>query len=246
MSTRRRRPTAVTGAVALALALAGCGLPFASSDPTTVTATSTVTRNVTNEQRQLTTKQIRAAMPVGLLEADGWTRQQRIPDPTASSTASPTGDGRIGAKPSTCLPVLLVGDRIEQHNTQHRVAKESVDRETADGTSSISVTVASFDEPYPQEILDESGAALSTCGSFTLTQSGHDFPITSSPMPGPDLGEQSLSYRYSFEHDVHIHILVIRSGNNLVTNTMVTSDESSQEAKLTSYAAAVLDNLKKG
>lgn len=240
------RAARVGAAAALALGLTACG---ESSPPAPAPATVTVTQTPTPqgstgpEHEQLTTAQIRAALPTARDVPDVFRLDARGFDTSSVSTRT--------TDPASCLALYMTTDDQQDFTKDHGVADGGV-RFTRNpeepGSPSISVGVWSHDEAYPRRFFDEAGAALGECTEFSSSSSEGAAAAEwkAAAIPTPTLGDQSFGVRIgSGDIDLAIDYLWVRSGHNLITVRMRTGYTQDNDKRLTKYAQGVLDDLRR-
>ncbi|KRE38815.1 hypothetical protein ASG73_00100 [Janibacter sp. Soil728] len=232
-------------ALAVALPLAACGED--SPPPSTPTASAATTSAPTPseadgpEQRQLTAKEVTAALP-GKDEGP-YPASDREFDPNARSTAA--------TDPEPCLALVLDTPEMRTFKQEHMVAGGGqIYLQPQDfAAPQMAVILWSHDEVYPKRFFDEAGAALAECTTHASADSpddamGDDWQATS--IPTPAMGDQSFGVRIGREQfDMAIDYLWVRSGHNLITVRMRTGYTQSNDKRLAKYAQGVLDELEK-
>lgn len=244
-----RRVTPFATIAALALTLAACGDDDAPRPVETVTVTESATSSPSSssassapEQRQLTDKEIAAALPTREDAPSGFDIDSRGFDTSMS--------GERTTDPTACLALYMSTQEQLDFSEEHLAASDGVrftHKEGEPGSPSISIAVWSFDEPYPQEFLDTAGAALGECQKFTTKTSPDDSPAdwTADTIPTPTLGEQSFGVRIGRpDVDIAIDYIWVRSGHNLVHARMLTGYRQNNDSRLQRYTQAILDDLK--
>ncbi|MDN5717408.1 MAG: hypothetical protein L0G89_09250 [Janibacter sp.] len=238
------RAARVGAAAVLALGLTACGESSPSTPaPATVTVTQTPTPQGSTgpEHEQLTTAQIRAALPTARDVPDVFRLDARGFDTSSVSTRT--------TDPASCLALYMTTDDQQDFTKDHGVADGGV-RFTRNakepGSPSISVGVWSHDETYPRRFFDEAGAALGECTEFSSSSSEGAAAAEwkAAAIPTPTLGDQSFGVRIgSGDIDLAIDYLWVRSGRNLIHVRMLTSQRVNNDDQLKATAQGVLDAL---
>lgn len=249
--TARPRHLAPVVALTLTGLLAACGggggsgeRSGAGPEASTVTVTETAPTEGTDrpEQRQLTTAQITRALPTIDEAPDGFE-----PDPGGfDANRAPTRS----TDPDVCRTIYLDTDEMRAWGKQHRRAAEGV-RYTqagdAAGRPSVSIYIVSYDEPVPKEHLDEAGATLGTCATFSeqISEGGRWTEKTASNISAPVVGDQSYAARVGLtELDLTVDHLWVRSGHNLISIRVLTGKGRLSDRTLEDLAEGVLEDLK--
>ncbi|KRE38814.1 hypothetical protein ASG73_00095 [Janibacter sp. Soil728] len=227
---------------ALGLMTAACGGETTPPTPSTVTVTQTPTEQTTGpERRQLTTQQVTAALPTKDDVPAIFRPDSRGFD--TSSVSERTTD------PASCLALYMATPAQRTFTKEHLVADGGV-RFSEDpdepGSASISVGILSYDEPYPREYLDEAGAVLGECSTFTsrTTPDSAEGTWQATTISTPTLGDQSFGVRIgSRDIDLAIDYLWVRSGHNVVHVRMLTGYRQDNGDQLKTSAQGVLDDL---
>ncbi|KRE38818.1 hypothetical protein ASG73_00115 [Janibacter sp. Soil728] len=230
--------------VALTAGLTGCTTPFGSDDPstsqtTTPTPASPSTPADSGRGRQLSEQEATAALP---------TR----PTGAKNVAAQSAPEGRA-TDPAECLDILRAGPEGDALR-QVRVAHAERTWSTQDPATSYSFEIDSYSRPVGPALLDRSGAAMSSCSTFSLTgedSAGHfDLRVIAEPRTVPTIGEQNYGARLiTFDQvdgksvRVYMDYIVVRAGHNLVAVTSVHRDEDRGRDELETHAEEILQDL---
>lgn len=229
--------------LAAGLALSGCQTPAEDPGParSTGSATETTPAPLQRAGRQLTPREIEAALP-------------RRPPGTKEQPAGDSGWNR-STDPAECIDVLRQG-RHWRSLKEHSIAKSARawSRTTDDLTLNSTFSLASYSRPVGRELLDSAGAALSSCASFSVTgedASGFfDLRVLAEPRTATTIGEQTFALRLtSFDsiegrtQRIYIDYLVVRVGHNLIQVSQTSLDETRTMAGLEKSAAAILTRM---
>lgn len=141
------------------VALAGCG----SGSDTGVTTTVTETQVLTPAQQQLSASQITRALP----------DEEDVPGNFASDPGGrdPAEEGDDTTDPKACLAVELDTPEMRDFRDEHRRAAHASrfsDETGGLGLGILTVNLWTFDTQYPREYLDEAGAAVGDCSTYSI------------------------------------------------------------------------------
>lgn len=191
-------------------------------------------------QQELTKKQLTAALPTKKDAPKGFVEDDRI---TAGKASTRKTD------PDRCRAVYLDTDEIRTWKKKHLSATDAV-RYTqpgdAAGRASVSIFIATYDEPVPKQYFDQAGSTLGDCEEFSeqgSSTSGWQDKRASN-ISAPVVGDQSYAHRVGLaELDLTIDQLWVRSGHNLINIRVLTGNSNHSDETMSDLADAVLDDL---
>lgn len=197
-----------TLATATILATAGCGTGDTADPPSTSKPTHYV---------QLTEPLATAALPTEQDLPESWQRTNEGADQRRG------GDG-MKTEPTECADTYLAGTEATSPKgagqptsvtTRFRLGSESPPDE------SMLVTVQSYDRAYPEKPFDAAGAAVATCGEYTVdVEGGSQLRYELTGINLPNLGDRSFGVRRTTvvaKRQVVTNSIQFAVDNNLVT-----------------------------
>lgn len=232
---RPRRVVASLGALCLVVGVAACGGD--SSPAETVTVTETADAPLTQpEQQQKTTEQLEAALPT----------MKDMPEDFLEDV-SPPGDETRESDPAQCNDMYFVGEDARAFAKDHDAAQAQIraGRAQTKGGGIIGVFVYSFDEPYPMELFDAAGEAVSPCASFRTKVGGSFDDTTTEVVAVPQLGDRTFGARL-VTPDYQMDRMSIRSGHNRIDLLYLSYEKDMKDELLGDLAEGVLERLAKG
>lgn len=236
-------------AIVTAGLLAACGgsedtttTDQSESDASTVTVTESATPDPVDEpaQQELTKKRLTAALPEKKDAPKGFVEDDNI---TAGKPSTRKTD------PDRCRAVYLDTDTIRTWKKKHLSATDGVRYSQpgdAAGRASVSIFIASYDEPVPKQYFDQAGSMLGDCAEFkekvSSTSSWQD--KRASNISAPVVGDQSYAHRVGLtEIDLTIDQLWVRSGHNLINIRVLTGNSDHSDETMSDLADSVLEDL---
>lgn len=237
MSTIRRLRRALVTAVGTATVLSAC---IGGSDPD---ATSTVTITETGpglspDQQQLTAAEVARALPQA---PTGFHLDPGAADPAQDPDSERTTD------PASCLAMYLDTEQMRTFADEHVSAADRARySDTSAGIGTLLVTVWTHDELYPTRFLDEAGAALADCSSFSSTFRPGDTKSAhrATTIAVPQLGDQSFGVRIgSPGGGVTTDELWVANGHNLIHVRMVSDYQQDNGPILEKTAQSALEAM---
>lgn len=249
--TARRVARGLTCLATSLLLLTGCGdLPFASSPsataPTPVPTPEPVTSSPTTDPRleragrQLDEAQAEAALA-------GLPRSAK-PGPEPSAQYRKTD-------PKPCIDVLRLGWYATNLKRSRTVAvTRGWTQGKGTGLQAHNVRIESHSRPVGANLLDQAGAALAGCDSFSLTGRDEAGPIDlrllAEPRTTATLGDQTFAVRITTfgeiggrQTRIYADYLVVRVGHSLITLTQTSTDEASDMTTLERHAEDIISRL---
>lgn len=236
----RRRPlrrAALHLPVVAAVALAACQDSSQTPPPTvTVTETESASPEALDkpEQRQLTTKEAKAALPT----LDDLPEGYHVDD-------SELVDRERSTEPDRCVDLYLGGATADTFREDHEKAEAQARfglYRGGHGKDIVGVYVTSHDEAVPLTIFEEAGDAVAECSSFTETLAGRSVRYETQAIAVRPLGERSFGVRLSQSRRA-VDRLSVRSGRNLVTVVALNPHKQFDEELLGDLAEGVLEKL---
>lgn len=241
MTRTPRRLVLCLAAAALALTATGCGgastPPPASSSTSTPETATTPEKLERREQQQVTSATARDALPQRADLPKGW-----VVDESPVSRSTRTYD------PPQCADLELRGSAAQKFKDDHLEVEERVAySEWTEGVAArLVVTLQSYSEPFPVDVLDAAGARLGECATYEQTIDGDDRVWTTRALTTPTVGDRALGVRYTPQDDASGRLtddLIVRSGHNLVIVKYLPSTPTYDDQLLEDYAQGVLDRL---
>lgn len=242
MTVRPSRLVAPALAAVLAPALlAGC-VGGTGGDPTSTVTVTETPEPLGPAQQELTGSELTAALP----------NVKEVPTNFAADPVGrdPEEERTETADPADCLAVELDTPQMRTFRREHMTAADQRRYSATSGVSGVgllTVEMWTHDEPYPRAHLDEAGAAVGECATYTVTSNGTETgPWEAKTTPIPLLGDQSLGVRVGDRrHDIAVDHLWVSSGHNLLHVSMVTGYREDNEDLLERAAEGVLERLQR-
>lgn len=239
---RTIRPFLPAVAVIGALGLAACGgeepPPPTSSAVTGSEASETSPESLDKpEQQQVDAETAKAALPT----------VEDMPDDEWLVDISTFSDDPITYDPAVCADVELGSQEARTFDDEHRTVNEPARFSKSLGNYNNLITatyVESFDAPYPTAFFDAAGEHVTDCGTYTWTKGGSSSTRHVQAISVPQLGDRSFGLRLTSDGgDDYTDRLYVRSGHNLITVMMLSTDEHYDGELMTQYAQGILDEL---
>ena len=150
----------------------------------------------------------------------------------------------MSTDPKRCAALLFRDRATIDHRGEHMTATaHSGYGLPGDGQQlrgDISVSVTSYDEPYPLSIFDSAETSLSTCARFAL----NGLSVTTEALPAPDLGDRAYAFRMEYAGAGQTRdLLFVRSGHNIIRIFAKSNLPDYEVSQLEDVATTVLDNL---
>lgn len=235
MRPLRRALVAALGAAAL---LSACG-SRSDPDPTSTVTITETDSGLSPDQQQLTAAEVSRALPDDA--PTGFRLDPGGADPAQDPDSERTTD------PASCLALYLDTPQMRTFADEHVTAADRARySDTGEGIGTLLVTVWTHDERYPTRFLDEAGAALADCSSFSSTVRPGEGPgdYRATTIAVPQLGDQSFGVRIgSPGGGVTVDELWVANGHNLVHVRMVSDYHQDNGPLLDTTAQGVLEGL---
>lgn len=228
--SRRALMTAVAGIAAVAVPLTGCSTPYGkgAADPGD------------RAGRQLKQEEAEQALPEVPQGAEAAT-----PDELARDRAT---------TPTDCVDVMLIGPTKTDLDDARVVRAQRSWSASSPAGSQYIVTIESYSHPVGTPVLDQAGAAMSSCGEFTYTGTLDSEPfnlhLMAQPRPVRPRGEQTFANRITIvdvvggkRRKIFVDRLVVRDGHNLVHVAHSHWDEATTFEGMETYAGEMLTDL---
>ncbi|WP_282070531.1 hypothetical protein [Janibacter hoylei] len=213
MSAPVLRWLAASGAVG-ALALSGC-LPGGPNEGSSAGVSGDTT---TGPGRPLDLRAVRAAAPAEEEVGDGW-RTDHEPISQEPVTAR-------DFTPQSCMQLHRLGPGDDERRYPERGRAEVGYSRAQNGAVSqtLTVSVASYDNPVPSWWLDTAGQALSTCSDYEQRNAyGNPLEYRARAVAFPQLGDQTVAYRITHDLKNETNVVVftwdvvtVKVGHNLI------------------------------
>ncbi|MGO4131465.1 hypothetical protein AB4028_11260 [Janibacter sp. RAF20_2_2] len=243
--SRPASPRRITAglAAALTIPLAGCIPTLATDDP----SSSATSATPTGAGRPVDEATLASVMPAATDLHPEW---------QDDTDGSPTSEvEKEDFSPPSCARTAAVGpeweamDQHERAEADHDYARPRGTYDTVDESLGLSIT--SYDQPYPTDLLDTRAEALADCPEYQLESDGEWVPYEVEHLSFPTLGDRTLAYRLVARFELGgsetwyatLDVVTVVVGHNRISVTSTALSGTPDPAISETAVRSVIDGL---
>jgi hypothetical protein len=191
--------------------------------------------------RLLTAEEARAALPTVADLPTGWSVD---PEATVTSDGDEGDDSDTIYEPAACRDIF---DSLDTDTFQDSATEENADFSAGALGPFLGVTIASYDEAFPEDTFSQLVGALAQCPEFTTTDTdGTTTDFSAQPLSFPNLGDETVALRLnatSEELSFGFDLVGVRVGNNVITLGQIAVGGAADASVLEDVARGTLERL---